>query len=173
MRELIQSRLPEGYAEQMDFGMICYVIPLETYPETYNGHPLMYAALASQKRHMAVYLMNIYGDEGTLRWFTEGYAASGKKLDMGKSCVRFKKLDDLPLELIGTLSPAPQSPITSPATRRRGPRWPATASQGDQRANSAAFTQSPEIKRRPPPLRDALPGHTEAYSPQTRAAGLP
>ena len=101
VRELIQSRLPEGYSEQMDFGMICYVIPLETYPETYNGHPLMYAALASQKRHMAVYLMNIYGDEETLRWFTEGYAASGKKLDMGKSCVRFKKLDDLPLELIG------------------------------------------------------------------------
>ena len=101
VRDLIQSRLPEGCAEQIDFGMICYVIPLETYPETYNGHPLMYAALASQKRHMAVYLMNIYGDEETLRWFTEGYAASGKKLDMGKSCVRFKKLDDLPLELIG------------------------------------------------------------------------
>ena len=101
VRELILRHLPEGYEEQIDFGMICYVIPLETYPETYNGHPLMYAALASQKRHMAVYLMNIYGDEDTLRWFNEAYAASGKKLDMGKSCVRFKKLDDLPLDLIG------------------------------------------------------------------------
>ena len=101
LRELILSRLPEGYVEQMDFGVISYVIPLETYPETYNGHPLMYAALASQKRHMAVYLMNVYSDEETLNWFTERYVAAGKKLDMGKSCVRFKRLEDLPLDLVG------------------------------------------------------------------------
>ena len=101
LREMILQRLPTGYAEEIGFGMITYVIPLETYPKTYNGHPLMYAALASQKRHMAIYLMNVYGDEDTLRWFTEGFTASGKKLDMGKSCVRFKKLDDLPLDLIG------------------------------------------------------------------------
>ena len=101
LRELILRRLPEGYEEQVDFGMLAYVIPLETYPETYNKHPLMYAAVASQKRHMALYLMNVYGDEATLRWFTEGFAAAGKKLDMGKACVRFKKLDDLPLDFIG------------------------------------------------------------------------
>ncbi len=101
LRELILQHLPEGYREQVDFGMLAYVIPLETYPDTYNKHPLMYAALASQKRHMALYLMNVYGDEATLQWFTEGYAAAGKKLDMGKACVRFKKLDDLPLEFIG------------------------------------------------------------------------
>jgi hypothetical protein len=101
MRELILQRLPDGYVEQIDFGMIAYVIPLETYPETYNGHPLMYAALASQKRHMSLYLMNVYGDEETQRWFTDGFAATGKKLDMGKACVRFRKLDDLPLDLIG------------------------------------------------------------------------
>ena len=101
LRELILQRLPEGYREQVDFGMLAYVIPLETYPETYNKHPLMYAALASQKRHMALYLMNVYGDEATMEWFTEGFAAAGKKLDMGKACVRFKKLDDLPLDFIG------------------------------------------------------------------------
>ena len=101
LRELILQHLPEGYAEVIDFGMISYVIPLDTYPDTYNGHPLMYAALASQKRHMSLYLMNVYGDEGTLRWFTEGFSAAGKKLDMGKACVRFKKLDDLPMGLIG------------------------------------------------------------------------
>lgn len=101
LRQLILERLPEGYAEEMDFGMISYVIPLETYPNTYNGHPLMYAALASQKRHMSLYLMNVYGDDDTMRWFTGGFAAAGKKLDMGKACVRFKKLDDLPLNLIG------------------------------------------------------------------------
>ena len=101
VRRAILDNLPDGYQETLDFGMVAYVIPLETYPETYNGHPLMYAALASQKRHMAVYLMNIYGDAETERWFTEMYQASGKKLDMGKSCVRFKKLDDLPVDLIG------------------------------------------------------------------------
>ena len=101
IRRLIHENLPEGYTEVMDFGMICYVIPLDTYPETYNGHPLMYAALGSQKRHMSIYLMNVYGDEETTRWFSEGFAAAGKKLDMGKACVRFRKLDDLPLDLIG------------------------------------------------------------------------
>ncbi len=101
LRELILQRLPDGYTEAVDFGMIAYVIPLEIYPETYNGHPLMYVALASQKRHMSLYLMNVYGDDKTLAWFTEGFAATGKKLDMGKACVRFKKLDDLPLNLIG------------------------------------------------------------------------
>ena len=101
LRELVLEHLPEGYAEVIDFGMITYVIPLETYPETYNGHGLMYAAIASQKRHMAIYLMNVYGDDETACWFTDRFAAEGKKLDMGKSCVRFKKLDDLPLGLIG------------------------------------------------------------------------
>ena len=101
LREVILKRLPEGYEELMDFGMIAYVIPLESYPTTYNGHPLMYAALASQKRHMSRYLMNVYGDDETCFWFTEGFTAAGKKLDMGKACVRFKKLDDLPLDHIG------------------------------------------------------------------------
>ena len=101
IRRLIRENLPEGYAEIMDFGMICYVIPLDTYPETYNGHPLMYVALGSQKRHMSLYLMNVYGNQEAAQCFTEGFAAAGKKLDMGKACVRFKKLDDLPLDLIG------------------------------------------------------------------------
>jgi hypothetical protein len=92
--------LPDGYVEQMDFGMISYVIPLETYPDTYNGHPLMYAALASQKRHISLYLMNVYGDEESQRWFADGFADAGKKLDMGKACVRFRNLDDLPLDII-------------------------------------------------------------------------
>ena len=101
VRREILKNLPDGYRETLDFGMLAYVIPLETYPKTYNGHPLMYAALASQKRYMSVYLMNIYGDAETESWFTQAYRASGKKLDMGKSCVRFKKLGDLPVDLIG------------------------------------------------------------------------
>ena len=68
---------------------------------TYNGAPLVYAALAAQKNHNAVYLMGIYADAGLRKWFEAGYKKSGKKLDVGKSCVRFKTLDDLPLALIG------------------------------------------------------------------------
>ena len=81
--------------------MIGYVVPLDSYPETYNRQPLGYVALASQKNYMSLYLMNVYGDEEAERWFTERYRASGKKLDMGKSCVRFKSLQDLPIDLIG------------------------------------------------------------------------
>ena len=101
VREVVLRHLPEGYREEMGFGMIAYVIPLETYPVTYNKQPLMYAALGNQQRHMALYLMNIYGDPATEEWFAAAYAASGKKLDMGKACVRFKRADDLPLALIG------------------------------------------------------------------------
>ena len=101
VRDVILDHLPEGYQETMQFGMIAYVIPLDTYPVTYNGQPLQYAALASQKNYVSLYLMNIYSDKEAERWFTEQYRASGKKLDMGKSCVRFRKLEDLPLGLIG------------------------------------------------------------------------
>jgi hypothetical protein len=81
--------------------MITYQVPLDVYPDTYNGQPLMYAALASQKNHCAVYLSGIYMDE-TIRFdFEERYRRTGKRLDVGKSCVRFRKLDDLPLDLIG------------------------------------------------------------------------
>jgi hypothetical protein len=81
--------------------MITYEVPLKICPETYNGQPLMYAALASQKNHMAVYLTSCYMSQAARKKFEKAYTAAGKRLDAGKSCVRFKKLDDLPLELIG------------------------------------------------------------------------
>jgi uncharacterized protein YdhG (YjbR/CyaY superfamily) len=101
VRETILENLPPGYEEAMGFGMITYQVPLEVYADTYNGKPLMYAALASQKRHMAVYLTGIYMDQGSREAFEKAYEATGKRMDVGKSCVRFRKLDDLPLELIG------------------------------------------------------------------------
>jgi hypothetical protein len=101
VRDVIVANLPDGYVEEMAWGMISYDVPLERYPDTYNGKPLMYAALASQKRHCAVYLTNVYGDPKRLEEFEARYRASGKRLDMGKSCVRFRTLDDLPLALIG------------------------------------------------------------------------
>ena len=101
VRDVIRANLPPGYQEGMLYGMIGYYVPLERFPDTYNGQPLGLAGLASQKNYMSLYLNTVYGDPETERWFRERYAASGKKLDMGKSCVRFRKLDDLPLDLIG------------------------------------------------------------------------
>lgn len=101
VRAAILDRLPEGYAEEMRWGMISYEVPLAVEPDTYNGKPLMYAALASQKRHMAVYLSGVYADPDARRDFEEAYRAAGKRMDMGKSCVRFRRLDDLPLEVVG------------------------------------------------------------------------
>jgi hypothetical protein len=101
VRQVIRKNLPKGYEEAMDWGAICYQVPLSVLPKTYNGQPLCYAALASQKNHMAVYLMSIYGDKAIEKWFRERFKASGKKLNCGKSCVRFRKLEDLPLDVIG------------------------------------------------------------------------
>ena len=101
VRKVILANLPDGYQEMMQFDMIGYVVPLERYPVTYNGQPLMFAALASQKNYMSFYLMNICSDEAVEKWFVEGYKASGKKLDIGKACVRFKSLQDLPIDLVG------------------------------------------------------------------------
>ena len=101
VRQTILANLPQGYEEAMNWGMITYQVPLETCPDTYNGEPLMYAALASQKNHMAVYLTGIYMSDEARAKFEAAYKATGKPLDVGKSCVRFKKLDDLPLPLIG------------------------------------------------------------------------
>ena len=103
VREVILANLPDGYVETMNWGMITYEVPLERYPDTYNRQPLGYAALASQKRHMSLYLMGVYADPEAREWFERAYAERGKKLDMGKSCLRFKRLDELPLDVIGTL----------------------------------------------------------------------
>lgn len=101
VRRVVLENLPDGFEEGMQYGMIGYYIPLERFPDTYNGQPLGLAALANQKQHMALYLNNVYGDRTTESRFRERWAATGKKLDMGKSCVRFRRLEDLPLDVIG------------------------------------------------------------------------
>ena len=103
VRDVILENLPEGYEETMNWGMISYEIPLARYPNTYNKKPLSYVSLAAQKHHFAVYLMGIYTDEKQEAWLREEYKKAGKKLDMGKSCVRFRRLDDLPLDVIGKI----------------------------------------------------------------------
>ncbi len=101
VRRVILEHLPEGFEEGMQYGMIGYYVPLSRYPDTYNGEPLGIAALANQKRYISLYLMGIYANDADAWWFREQWTLSGKRLDMGKSCVRFKKLDDVPLDVVG------------------------------------------------------------------------
>lgn len=104
VREEILRNLPEGYTELMQYGMIGYAVPHSVYPKGYHcdpKQPLPFVSLASQKNHMAVYMMCVYGSPELKAQFEEEYAKSGKKFDMGKSCIRFKKLEDLALDVIG------------------------------------------------------------------------
>lgn len=101
VRAVILQHLPDGFTEGMQFGMISYHIPLERYPDTDNQQPLAIAALANQKRYVSLYLMGIYANDDDAWWFREQWTLSGKRLDMGKSCVRFRQLDDVPLDVVG------------------------------------------------------------------------
>jgi len=100
VRKTILENLPNGYEEVINWGMITYQVPFDTYPNTYNRKPLMYAALASQKNYMSLYLTAIYINDETSHAFEKAYRSTGKRYNVGKSCVRFKKIEDLPLDLI-------------------------------------------------------------------------
>lgn len=101
VRAVIRRNLPAGYKEAVGWGMIVYSVPLSLYPDTYNGQPLMYAALASQKNYCAVHMVAVYMSPERLAALQTGFKAAGKKLDMGKGCIRFRTLEDLPLDAIG------------------------------------------------------------------------
>ncbi len=103
IRELILDNIPEGYEETINWGMISYEIPLEKYPDTYNNQPLNYIGLAAQKNHNSLYLMSVYQDEELQDWLEEEFEKAGKKMDMGRSCLRFNMVTDLPLEAIATI----------------------------------------------------------------------
>jgi hypothetical protein len=101
VREVILRNLPAGYEEGMWHGMIAYYVPLERFGDTYNGEPLGLAGIASQKQYISLYLLSVYGDPETERWFRREWEASGRKLNLGKSCVRFRRLEDVPLDVVG------------------------------------------------------------------------
>jgi len=108
LRAAIKKNLPKGFKEEMSYGMIGYVVPHSLYPAGYHCNPklpLPFMNIASQKNFIAVYHMGVYADPALLKWFTDAHAkASSKKLDMGKSCMRYKKPDDIPFDLIGQLA---------------------------------------------------------------------
>ena len=101
VRSVVRKHLPAGYEETLTRGMIVYEVPLRRYADTYNGHPLWYAALASQKAYLALHLMPVYGSATLAQKLRDGFKAAGKKLDMGKACIRFRTADDLALDTIG------------------------------------------------------------------------
>lgn len=108
LRKQIKKNLPKGFSECMNYGMIGYVVPHSKYPAGYHCDPklpLPFLSIASQKNFIAVYHMGVYGDAKLLKWFTEEFPKHSKtKLDMGKSCIRFKKADQIPFKLIGELA---------------------------------------------------------------------
>ena len=136
VRKVIRDNLPNGYEEAINWGMITYQVPLATYPDTYNGQPLMYAALASEKHHMAIHLTGIYTSSTSRAAFETAYRATGKRFDVGKSCVRFRTLDDLPLALIGeTIGLLPVADLVKQVRR------------ATSRRKTAATTSKPRPRR--------------------------
>ena len=103
VRALVRAHLPAGYEEALSAKCLVWQVPLKAYPDTYNGHPLWYAALASEKSYLSLHLVNVYANEALARALREGFKAAGKKLDMGKACIRFKAADDLALDAIAAV----------------------------------------------------------------------
>ncbi len=103
VRSTVRKSLPKGYEESLVKGSIVWQVPLERYPDTYNGHPLWLAALAPQAKYLALYLMPAYGNAAVAQQLRDGFRRAGKTLDMGKSCIRFRKAEDLALDTIGEI----------------------------------------------------------------------
>jgi uncharacterized protein YdhG (YjbR/CyaY superfamily) len=107
LREIIKKALPKGFEEVVSYGMLGYVVPHSIYPDGYHcdpNQPLPFMGLASQKNHIGFYHMGLYADEKLLNWFTTNYPKHCKtKIDMGKSCIRFKKPENIPFELLSEL----------------------------------------------------------------------
>ena len=125
LRNVVLKNLPKGFQEQISYGMITYVVPHSLFPAGYQcdpKQPLPFISIASQKNFVALYHMGIYGDQELLNWFTVEFAKKSKtKLDMGKSCIRFKKVDQIPFGVIGELASklTPQEWIAKYETMKR------------------------------------------------------
>lgn len=123
VRELIRQNLPAGYEEVISNNMLVYQVPLTYYDGTYNGRPLWYIALASEKSYLSLHLMSVYGDRAQAQRLKDGFRNAGKKLDMGKACVHFHAADDLSQETIATVvssTPMERWVAIAKAARRRG-----------------------------------------------------
>jgi uncharacterized protein DUF1801 len=181
VRAVIRKHLPQGYAEQMQYGMISYVVPLALYPAGYldkRDVPLPFISLASQKQYMAIYLMNVSGDPELEAWFKAAWQKSQKKLDMGKACLRFNSVEDLALDVLGeavTRSPLPDyisryelahppRPTASPRAKK-----PPAPSPGAKEPPTA----SPQSKKRPAASPRSKTKKRPAASPRSKTKKSP
>ena len=152
VRAVVLKNLSKGYEEGMQYGMIGYFVPHSVYPPGYHcdpSQPLPFAGLASQKNHMAIHLMCIYGDPKHEAWFRQAWAKTGKKLDMGKACVRFRKLDDLALSVIG------QTIKRVPAKKFIAQYESNTQSVGKRRKKASPRKKTPTTATRKPARKPA------------------
>ncbi len=99
--DVVRKHLPAGYVERAGRSMMVWEVPLSVYPDTYNKHALWYAALAEQKNYLSLHLLGAYGSPALTKKLVDGFKSAGKRLDMGKACIRFKRADDLALDAIG------------------------------------------------------------------------
>ncbi len=166
VRDTVNAHLPAGYVEGMQYGMIGWCVPFSRFSATHNGQPLCYAALAAQKTKSSLYLMTVYGNRELEQRFRAGFKAAGKKLDMGKSCVRFTSPDDLALDAVadaiaamsvdqfiasyervqaGTKTGKKRAAANKPAPKKPATKKPATKKPA---AKKPAAKKRPSAKRR-------------------------
>jgi hypothetical protein len=152
IRDLILRNLPKGYQESMTWGVPTYEVPLERYPDTYNGKPLGYAALAAKKNYYTLHLMSVYANPQLLEWLQSEFTRRGKKLNIGKACLRFKRLGDLPLDVMAevisktTLEDYVAQIEAGRQLQARKRTSAASARKPRRRAKTAAKKPSPKAK---------------------------
>ena len=163
VRSIILDNLPAGFEEAMQYGMLSYQVPLSVHPDTYNGQAASIAGLASQKGYMSLYLLGVYAQPERRRRFEQAFKKAGKKLDMGKSCVRFKRVEDLPLNVIGdtiasigldeyvaTLRAFDAKRKTKPRAKAKAKAKPAAKAKAKAKPKAAAKAKAkPAAKRAP------------------------
>jgi hypothetical protein len=159
VRDVVREHLPAGYAESIEWGMICWSVPLSRQPDTYNGKPLGYVFLAAQKNYYVLHLPLLYMEPARSAEFARAYAAAGRRLDMGKGCVRFRTIEALPLDVVGETvgSTTPEELIAAyvrmrgdATTRRRAAttrKAVATKAAAKKAASKKAATRRPAAKK--------------------------
>jgi len=175
LRDVVNRNVPPGYVERMNWGMICWEIPLARYPHTYNGYPLGHLALAAQKNNYAIYTLAPNGSPELAAWMREEYRRAGQKLDMGKSCTLFRKLEGMPmsvLERLAAFSTVEQTiedyergrhgrtkPATKPAPRKTARVAPEDLKPASKKAKAPAArtTKRAAPAKRKPAGRSAKP----------------
>jgi hypothetical protein len=156
VRAVILKNLGEGYEEGMQYGMIGYYVPHSVYPAGYHCDPRQpagFACLASQKNYMSLHLGCVYGDSELARWFRSAWANTGKKLDMGQACVRFKRVEDLALDVIGEA--IRRMPVEACIAMHEAARQRTPMKRADITARTKANKAAKKLAKQPPPKKSA------------------